>query len=63
MKICSRDGDLGTISYSKDGGRGAVGKMMGDEGPESRDFILRNKGLHGRGGKQIDREGSRGMTM
>lgn len=46
-----RDGDLGTISYSKDGGHGAVGNMMGDEGPESSDFILRNKGLHGRGGK------------
>ena len=38
-----------------------MGKRMGDEGPESRDFILRNKGLHGRGGKGLDREGSRGM--
>ena len=54
---------MGTISYSEDGGRGGVGKMMGDEGPESRDFILVNKGLHGRGGKRIDREGSRGMPM
>ena len=60
-KICLRNGDLGTISYSEDGGHGAVGKKMGDEGPESRDFILRNKGLHGRGGKGLDREGSRGM--
>ena len=32
-KICLRDGDLGTISYSEDGGCGAVGKMMGiDQG-------------------------------
>ena len=66
-KDCLSDRDLGTICHSKDGGRGAVGEMMGDEEPKSREGNLRewrDEGLHWGGGKRrVDREGSRDTTM